>query len=249
MSSAGSTARIRSRDGDEQLVARRVAEAVVHGLEVVEVDEEDGEEVPPARSAFDRVRDPLREERAVRETRERVVERLVRELILERAALGDVSRGHHDAADVRDAEQVVEDALELDDACRPSGAGAGRAASGRRHRAHLGEEPAELLGVLVLEELGQPPSDELVLAVAEHALDRRRVVADRQVGREQGDDVARVLDERAEPLGALALVEIRREIGALERQRDLRSECLDALPRLPGETLARAERRASRLRP
>ena len=109
------------------------------------------------------------------------------------------------------------------------------------HRAHLGEEPAELLGVLVLEELREPPPDELVLAVAEDALDRRRVVADREVGREQGDDVARVLDERAEPLGALALMEICREIGALESERNLSSECLDTLPRLPGEALGRAE--------
>ena len=138
------------RDGDEQLVAGRVAEAVVHRLEVVEVDEEDGEQVPTSRAPFDRVRDPFGEEGAVRETRERVVERLMRELILERAALGDVSRGHHHAADVRDAEQVVEDALELDDAAVLS---AQRQVARHRsagHRAHLGEEPAELLGVLVL---------------------------------------------------------------------------------------------------
>ena len=82
-----------------------MAEAVVDGLEVVEVDEEHGDEVPPPRPALERVRDPLREERAVRETRERVVERLVRELLLERTALGDVARGDDDAADVRHVER------------------------------------------------------------------------------------------------------------------------------------------------
>jgi hypothetical protein len=52
-----------SRDDLQQLVAGRVAEAVVHGLEVVEVEEEDGGCPRPAR---EQRRDALAEEGAVR---------------------------------------------------------------------------------------------------------------------------------------------------------------------------------------
>ena len=108
-------------------------------------------------------------------------------------------------------------------------------------RAHLREEAAEPLGVVALEELGEPPPDELVLPVAEDPLDGGRVVANREVRREQSDDVARVLDERAEALGALALVQILGEVGALERERDLSGERLDAFARLLRQRLARVE--------
>ena len=66
------------RDLDEQLVAGRVAEAVVDRLEVVEIDEQDREEVLPAMPPLERMRDAIREEHPVREPRERVVVRLVR---------------------------------------------------------------------------------------------------------------------------------------------------------------------------
>ena len=100
---------------DQEIVSSRVAKAVVDGLEVVEVDEEHREEVASTCPTLDRMRDPLGEERAVREPGERVVEGLMRELILQGAALGHVSRGEDDAADVLVSEQVVEDAFELDD--------------------------------------------------------------------------------------------------------------------------------------
>ena len=135
-------------DRDEELVTGGVTEAVVHGLEVVEIDEENGEEVPSARAALDCVRDALREERAVREPRERVVERLMRELVLERSALGDVTRGQYDTADVRLVEQVVEDALQLHD--RAVLATERQVARHRRarQRAHLREEADEPLAVV-----------------------------------------------------------------------------------------------------
>ncbi len=65
------------------------------------------------------------------------------------------------------------------------------------------------------------------------------MVADDQVAREEHDDVARVLDERPEALGALPLVEVGGEICALDRESDLRGECLDALARLLREGLGR----------
>ena len=63
--------------------------------------------------AHDRVLDAVGEERAVGEPGDRVVERLVRELVLERLALADVAAVQDDAADVLVVEQVGVLHLEL----------------------------------------------------------------------------------------------------------------------------------------
>ena len=79
-------------DGREDLVAHRVAEALVDALEPVEVEDEDRH---PRQAVLalprERVRGPVQEERAVRQARERVVERLTREALLDRPALADVA--------------------------------------------------------------------------------------------------------------------------------------------------------------
>ena len=92
--------RSRSPHSRSSCVAARVAERVVHGLEVVEVDEEHRDRVDVAAVAVERVRDAVLEQRAVRETRQLVVERLVEQLLLEVLALADVADVEHDAADV-----------------------------------------------------------------------------------------------------------------------------------------------------
>ena len=75
------------RDGDQELVADVVAEAVVDRLEVVEVEEE---HCGPADVAVvERAADPLREEHPVRKAGERVVVGLVAELVLQLRELGD----------------------------------------------------------------------------------------------------------------------------------------------------------------
>ena len=71
----------------EHEVAGRVAERVVDRLEVVEVHEQHRHRAAVARLALERVFDAVLEQRAVREPGDRVVERLVRELLLERLAL------------------------------------------------------------------------------------------------------------------------------------------------------------------
>ena len=75
----------------EHLVSDGVAEAVVDRLEVVEVDEHDAHRRALLRAPRQRVRDAIGEECAVREPGDRVVERLVGELPLERLALADVA--------------------------------------------------------------------------------------------------------------------------------------------------------------
>ena len=75
------------RDLEQDPVAGRVAEAVVDGLEVVEVDEQHRHPDAVAQGPRDRVADALVEQRPVGEVRDRVVEGLVGELLLERLAL------------------------------------------------------------------------------------------------------------------------------------------------------------------
>ena len=99
-------------DGDQQPVPDAVAEAVVDVLEVVEVEEQHGERLGGAVAAAQRVGEPVAEQLAVGEPGERVVERLVAELLLERLAVGDVADGEHPALHGRVGHQVGERALE-----------------------------------------------------------------------------------------------------------------------------------------
>src|SRR5207342_1175512 len=71
-----------SSDLLEDLVAGRMAEAVVDGLEVVEVDEDDADRRATAARPLDRMLDTVGEESAVRELGHGIVECLVRELFL-----------------------------------------------------------------------------------------------------------------------------------------------------------------------
>ena len=78
-------------DGDEQLVAGAVPEAVVDRLEVVEIQEEDRQrEVAQPAGPIERVLDPIGEERPVGEPGQRIVQRLVAELCLELLSGRDV---------------------------------------------------------------------------------------------------------------------------------------------------------------
>ena len=88
-------------DLDEKFVAGRVAERVVHALEVIEVEEHDDERLPAALGVQDREREPVVEEDTVREVRERVVVRLVPALLLGALAVRDV-----DEASVHDGVAV-----------------------------------------------------------------------------------------------------------------------------------------------
>ena len=77
-------------DEDEQGVARPVAEAVVHDLEAIEVEEQHTHRPVVARRTGQGLADPVEHEGPVGQTRERVVQRLMSQLLLDAAALGDV---------------------------------------------------------------------------------------------------------------------------------------------------------------
>ena len=109
-----SAASSRSPTSRSTCVSDGMAEAVVDRLEVVEVDEHDAHRRALLRAPRQCVRDAVGEEGAVREPGDRVVERLVGELALERLALADVARVQDDAADVLVVDQVGVPDLELE---------------------------------------------------------------------------------------------------------------------------------------
>jgi hypothetical protein len=84
----------------EQVVAGRVPEAVVDGLEVVEVDEQYGELTAVPLQPRRGVIDPITEERLVGQPRQRVVERLMDQLALQATVLGHVAEAPHPADDL-----------------------------------------------------------------------------------------------------------------------------------------------------
>ena len=97
----------------EQLVAHLVPQAVVDVLEVVEVEVEHHDRLGRAHRALaQRVHQPVPEQLAVGQPGQRVVERLVGELLLEPLPVGDVAQRQHQAAHGRVGEQVVEGPLE-----------------------------------------------------------------------------------------------------------------------------------------
>ena len=98
----------------EQRVAGGVAEAVVDGLEVVEVDEQHRELAAVALEPGRGVVDAVAEQRLVGEPGQRVVERLVRELVLEPAMLGDVAEAPHAPDDL--AVDALREGVALEDA-------------------------------------------------------------------------------------------------------------------------------------
>ena len=88
-----------------------MAEAVVDGLEVIQIDEQQGNSVVFAFGTLEPLFDPIAEQHAIGQVGQRIVERLVRELILEAFAVADVAGGEHQSADVDVVEQIAGDGL------------------------------------------------------------------------------------------------------------------------------------------
>ena len=88
-----------------------MTEAVVDRLESIEVEQEDRRSAPRARGTRERVIHTVAEDRAVRQPGERVVERLLRQLLLQELAVGHVARVEHEALDGRVGHLVAHDAF------------------------------------------------------------------------------------------------------------------------------------------
>ncbi len=158
----------------QQPVADVVAEAVVDQLEVVEIDEGDAERALVTVRERELLVEPVLEQVAVGEPRQRVVVRLVLELVLVALELGDVVL---DADEMRDlvgariayrghVQHVPEQTAVL-----------AVVAQQRLPVALLGDRAADLveLGLVAIDALKQPAvaSQHLVAAVARDPLERR----------------------------------------------------------------------------
>jgi hypothetical protein len=210
------------RHGREHLVAGGVTEAVVDGLEVVQIQEDHGNAALLAPAPGDRMAHALGEERAVREAGNGIVESLVGELLLERKALADVAAVEHDAAHVLVAEQVGAVDLELLRCAVPVHQ---RALDDvrlvARERGVAREHLPHAAAVGRMHQLVEGPPGHLLGRVPEQPLDRGALVRDPAVGSDHGDQVARVTDERAEAGFAATPVHLLGQRGALQRERHL----------------------------
>ena len=157
-----------------------------------------------------RVRDAVGEQRAVGEPRERVVERLARQLRLEHLALGDVAVVDDDAADRRVVEQVAPDRLHrppravrvVDPELEP--------ALGAVPRREIGQRLLHGRAVLVVDERREWEALPVAGLDAEDPLHGHALVAHAAVGVEDRLGVGRVLQQRAE--ARLAPAQVRGEL-------------------------------------
>src|ERR671924_190744 len=230
------------RDLLEDDVARRVAEAVVDGLEVVEVDEHDADGGRASLGAHERLLDAVGEEGAVGEIRHRVVEGLMGELLLEGLALADVAAVQDDPVHVLVAQEIRVLHLELEPGPVAVPKQALQRVRLRPLAADVRHDLREPRPVGLAHEAVEARPLDLVGRVAEHALDRRALVGHDAVGVEDGDQVARVRDERTEARLALPAVEILGEHRALDAPRHLRRKRLQRVDLPSAGGLGRAQR-------
>jgi hypothetical protein len=216
-------------DLPKHMVAGGVSQGIIDRLEVVEVHEQDGHGLEVSLLALQRVGDAIAEQRAIGEVRHRVVERLMRELLLECLAFADISRVEHDPLHVRILQKAGPKRLHEDPrsvgAFHPELEQAGVSIPfTRSHEEGKGE--GLVLGV---DEIGEPRPLQPVGLVAQYSRGRGARVADRRIGVDHGDHVAGVLHERGESRLALLDQQVLGERGALEGEGDLQSEGLDAV--------------------
>ena len=209
-----------------------MTEAVVDRLEVVHVEEEQGEVEAGSARALERVHHAVGQQRTIREARQRIVERLVRELVLELAAVADVVRGEDEPAHGRVVEEVAHHALD--------GAPGAVFVSEPELQLHpsflphlFAQAPRDLVELRGVQELVEARADHRCRLVPEQGLHGRGDVPDQEVGLEHRDQVVRVLDERAEARLAAALEEVVGQLGALERECNLRRQRRQPLVQMP----------------
>ena len=100
-------------DDHQDLVADGVAEAVVDRLEVVEIDEEQGDSVVRALGPLNPLFHAIAKEHAIGQIGQRIVERLMRKLVLEALAVADVAGGQDQPAHIDVVEQIAGHGLDV----------------------------------------------------------------------------------------------------------------------------------------
>ena len=187
-------------DGHEQPVALRVAEPIVHRLEVVEVEEEDRGRSAAAACPREGVTEPVQEEEAVLQAGQHVVERLVTELLLEGLSLGDVPVVDDHTADGRIVEQVLGDRLEGPPRVVGVAGTEFDPGLGSARRRNVGQPAFHGRAILGMDVRANRLADPFLRPAAEDPLDGRTLVADQAILAEHDHAVRCVLDERPEAL-------------------------------------------------
>ena len=227
------------RDLDQHVVAGRVAEGVVHPLELVEVAEEQRQHVARSRGVRERDVEAVHQRDAVRQPGERVAKAQVDERFGRLPARGHVAGVGHDAVHDRIVEHLGRRRLEP----VPSAVAVAEPQLDRRLRKlRRHDEPADQ--AVVHGEVGRVDQvalvrpGELGRQVAERALDRGAAVGERAVDVGDEHDVAHAGEQRLVPVLARL---IRRGRGAL-RPLVWRSRRLDKVPivRFPHARVKRA---------
>ena len=185
---------------DQQRVPGAVPQAVVDGLEVVEIQEQQRERrlaatLRPGQGVLRTVA----QQRAVRESRQRVVERLMGELGLERGPLAHVARVEHDAPHRLVVQQAHTNALDR----APCAIAVPHPPLERhqcaRPRHGTLQEDLDCRHVIGMRQLRQRDAFELRRLVAEQTRDRRALVDHAMRGIHDRHEIGRVLHQRPEP--------------------------------------------------
>jgi hypothetical protein len=192
----------------QHAVARCVALGVVDGLEVIQVDEQHADSLGIAGAVCQRMVDAIAKERAVGKSRQGIVERLVKQLGLERLALRDVLHDGNEP-EVRAPPRVRQHersprqlAVRLDETCLTSDA-APFAGDGFHH------QRVDRLRVLRGGEFGERASRQFGQGASEEVLEGFIRIDDPRVPIQPGDAECRVLENGPQPQGLVARRRVR----------------------------------------
>ena len=190
----------------EERIAGRVAEAVVDGLEPVEVEEQQADQPAGRRPAGEGVLQAILEQGAVGQPGQVVVERLDEQPLLERAARGDVGQraGH---ADELAALVVERPGVDLDPDRRPVGAGEAELVAVLVHDARGDglDEVGVILAVVGVDEVEDRAAEALGDGMTGELLPGSVEERPSALGVDPEDHLADVLDDR--PVAGLAVAQ------------------------------------------
>ncbi len=186
------------RERDQQQVAGGVAEAVVDGLEVVQIDEQHRQLAPIAIGPRLSVNDAVVKQSPVGQTRQPIMEGAMDELLFERLALAHIAAVEHDAVHVRIVQEIGRDRFQVAaDAVGQLEAPFDGAGGSTRHKTI--QERAGPWHLVWHQQIQERGTDQAQGVAAQDLSDGRTGVAQRRVALDDGDHVRRMLDQRAEP--------------------------------------------------
>ena len=177
-------------------ITRGMAQRIVDLLEVVQVEEDHGHFVVRALGAAKPVCHAILKQRAIAKPRQRIMQRLVSKMFLQRDTLRHVADREHDAVDVRVGEQVRRNGF----GAHPFTVDADHAAPdvAQRRAAHQGRGEVCLVrgAVRLVHQLGQCVIHHPFTGRAEHTLRRWTDVTDDAQRIQDREHVRRVLHQR-----------------------------------------------------